>query len=284
MWTIDDGRGSRTTRRLSAAISRGLSSRMYRRVGLLGACAVLPALLMMMYDQAAQRRATRDQLTQENVRFARVLAAQTAGVFGGAARLLATLAEFPGLGANEAAGCQRLMASALHEHPDYINLAVVNRDGRVLCAGDPAATSVSLADRPWFQRVFALRAPVAGEYQLGRLTGRADIIIAHPMLDSDGAITRVIVTALDLQSLNRLMATRLLPGTTMTVFDRRRVVIARHPAGDAFVGKIVPMAPATLPAAGTVDLQDAVGVDGVRRLYVTVPVDAGFDTGVYVSV
>jgi PAS domain-containing protein len=74
-------------------------------------------------------------------------------------------------------------------------------------------------------------------------------------------------------------------GGTLTLFDRSRTILARFPSGGAWIGHQMPDARPLerLVAGAAEDVTESAGVDGVRRLYVSVPVRATIDTGLYLG-
>ena len=96
---------------------------------------------------------------------------------------------------------------------------------------------------------------------------------------------RVISATVELSTLSRLVDNLTLPtGATLTMFDRNRTILARNPQPERWVGKQVPNSPFMQRALrGDTSMEEEVGVDGVARLYVSAPVTAGVDTGLYVG-
>ena len=124
------------------------------------------------------------------------------------------------------------------------------------------------ADRPWFKLVLETRTTAIGEYQISRLSGEPNINVAHPLLDRDGHVKRVLVAALELRTMGALLDRLEIPaGATVALFDRNRTILARHPDSAVWVGKQVPST-ALLQAADVnpPGMIEETGVDGVRRL------------------
>jgi signal transduction histidine kinase/CheY-like chemotaxis protein len=158
-------------------------------------------------------------------------------------------------------------------------------DGLVFCSSS-SAIRLSFRDRAWFQRAIQTRATAVGDYQIGRVSKVPDIVVAHPILSPSGDIERILSAAIDLKQLTQLLAATEPPaGATVTVFDRNLVILARYPDSVQWVGHQVPDTVTTrqLIASGQAVESESVGVDGQPRLYVTVPVVAGFPTGLYVG-
>lgn len=260
-------------------------ARVYRRFVGLAVLAVLPAIAVVTYDQALERRAARERILDADLRLTGTAAARQAAVFTGAARLLDTLAQFPGVRASAAGECSGVLAAVLRGHPGYTNLAVLRADGTVFCSANPNILSRRFDDRPWMRRVVAERTLIAGDYQLSSVNGRPDIVLARPLLDPTRRLERVLVAGIEVGRLDRLAAAiRLPPGATLTVFDRSGVVLARYPDDVRSGGRRLPERLRDLPPPGSERSFEARDADGVERLHVTVPVDAGLDTGIYVSI
>jgi putative nucleotidyltransferase with HDIG domain len=131
------------------------------------------------------------------------------------------------------------------------------------------ARPVNSADRGYFRRAMGLKRFAIGEYQIGRVSGKAAINFAYPVLDAGGQVRAVVFAAVDLGWLNRLAATAALPsGTTLTLVDRRGTVLARYPDPDRWVGRPAPQSAITIrmlaERAGAAEARD---MDGVPRLY-----------------
>jgi signal transduction histidine kinase len=141
-------------------------------------------------------------------------------------------------------------------------------------------------DRAWFQRVIQTRTTAVGDYQVSRASGVPDIVVAEPLLSPSGDVERILIAAIDLGRLAHLVAASEPPsGAALTVFDRNLTILARHPDSARWVGHQVNIPAIRRPgiAAGRPDTSESVGVDGRSRLYVTVPVEAGFPTGLHVG-
>ncbi|HEX3644405.1 MAG TPA: PAS domain S-box protein, partial [Vicinamibacterales bacterium] len=234
------------------------------------------------------RQRGRERAIADGLRLSRLAATQQASVFNGARQLLNTLAELAPLRAVDPRECLDLLPRILLGHPGYLALTVANADGTIFCSTSPRARLMS-ADarrRVWFERVMQTRAAAVGDYQYSAVTGTPAIVVAHPLLDSAGRVTRMVVAMIDLARLSAVLPNEeLQPGASLTLFDRTGTILARFPDGRSWIGHRLPDAgPLERLAAGAPDVtSDAVGVDGVRRLYVTVPVRASLETRLFVG-
>jgi hypothetical protein len=254
------------------------------RLVLMSLIGILPALAAILYTQSAERESARGRTLENNLRITRLAARQQAGLLNGARRLLLTLAHVPVLWTDDLKACHDLLSDVLREHRDLSRLMLADADGSLLCSSLEAPPVASGADRPWFKLVLETRTTAIGEYQISRLSGEPNINVAHPLLDRDGHVKRVLVAALELRTMGALLDRLEIPaGATVALFDRNRTILARHPDSAVWVGKQVPSA--ALRQAADVNppgMIEETGVDGVRRLYVGAPVVGDVPTGLYV--
>ncbi|TML10917.1 MAG: PAS domain S-box protein [Actinobacteria bacterium] len=119
------------------------------------------------------------------------------------------------------------------------------------------------------------------------MTGIADVVVARPVPNEAGEPEFVLAAALDVGQLGRTISSvPLPPASTMTLVDRDGTILARSPSGADWIGKRVAGGSnlERLRAGAPEAIAEETGVDGVRRLYSSVPVDAGFDSGLRMSI
>ncbi len=266
-----------------------VSTRLRWRLLLIALLAVVPALVAIVYLRSVERARIRESVFADNLRLARLAASEQASVFDGAGRLLETLGAIPALLADDRPGCDAILTNVLRGHADFVNLTMASRDGELLCAAAPLDPRLLRSEeaRAWYQRALATRSAVLGEPQLSATTGREAIIVALPLLDADGAVDRIVAATISLDQLNRTASQVQLPaGATLTLFDRSMRILARWPDGRSWTGKLVPDSAVQrrLAAGAPEDVREATGVDGVLRLYTTVPVVTSFDAGLYLGI
>ncbi|UUZ77618.1 cache domain-containing protein [Polaromonas sp. P1(28)-13] len=85
-------------------------------------------------------------------------------------------------------------------------------------------------DRAYFRDAVARRGFVAGEYIVGRLTGKPSITFALPVLDGDGRVVIVAYASLDLVEMAKSVTEiQMPPGAQLTIIDRNGTVLAAKP-------------------------------------------------------
>ena len=177
-----------------------LPTRLSSRLLLVALVAVAPVLAGIVVTQSMARGRARERTLSDSLRLVRLAANEQAGVFDGARRLLLTLAEFPPLRANDPGACQEMLPNVLRAHPGYLALSVANADGTLFCSAVPPGRRplVNASQRVWFDRVMRSRTTATGDFQISAATGKPAIVVAHPLLDSSGSVSRILVVTIDL--------------------------------------------------------------------------------------
>lgn len=248
---------------------------------------VLPAFGLIVYTALEQRRLAVQAIREEALRLAQIASAEQERSVEGTRQLLMTLAQLPAVREGQAAACTALLTDVLARQSRYLNLGVIKPDGDVACSAVAVSGPVNLADRPYFRRAVETREFAVGEYQVGRITGKATINFGYPVLDPTGAVRSVVFAALDLAWLSQLAADARLPeGTTLTVTDRGGTVLAAYPDPGRWVGESL----AKEPLLGTI-LSRGEGVTevsvlgGPARLVAFTPLGGAPQAGyVYLSI
>jgi signal transduction histidine kinase len=258
------------------------------RLLLLVLLAVIPALGLTLYTNLEERQLRKALVYEHAMRLSRLVSADHERLIEDTRRLLTTLAHLPAVRDRNSAACSTLFADLLSRHSSYANLAVADADGNVFCSALPMTGQVYAGDRLYFRRALETRDFAIGEYQVGRITGRASVNFGYPVLDDLGHVHAVVVAALDLAWLNELAKQAgLAPGTMITVIDRDGTILSRYPDNGKWIGQLMPE-PVVLNAILTQrgnGTTDAPGTDGIPRLFSFAPFgSAAQSADAYVSV
>jgi len=220
------------------------SVRLRTRLVLLGLTATAPALIVLLYTQSLERTRARDQAVADIRQVTQLAAGQQATWFDGVQRLLLTLGQLPDVQGDDPSRCRTLLPGVLRDHPGYINIWVdkVTAPNNAFCEAipvDPKITALHTT-RPWYQRAVTTKTTAVGDFQISPVTNMPDVIIAHPLTGTNGAIVGVVAAAISLDPLNDIAARAQLPsGTTLTLIDRQQRILARYPAGRKAIGQVL---------------------------------------------
>jgi PAS domain S-box-containing protein len=239
--------------------------------------ATMPALAGILYMTVQLRRALLADAEQEVLAVVRLLAAEQREVVEGSRQILTSLAQVPEVKQQESGPCSTFLARMRREFPQYANLGVVRPDGLVGCSALPATEPVSLADRAWLRRAIEQRGFVVGDYQVGRLTGRASVNFAYPLMGPGDQVEAVVFAALDLQWLGeRLRRWRPSREVRLTLLDPGGTVLFRDPDPERLTGRsVASLAAAREVMAGRVGVTRGLGLDGTDRVLAYAPLLGG---------
>lgn len=248
--------------------SKHLSSLRTRLVFLV-LLAVLPALGLIFYTAAAQRRSAAIEVQENMLRLVKFAAANQQQTSEGARQLLIALSQLPDIRQGNPEKCNRLLANLLKQYRAYAGFGVLDTKGNSICTAPELNKAINAADRAYFRLAGQTRDFAIGEYQIGRVTGKASVNFGYPVLDEAGQVKAVVFAALDLAWLNQLIAKAQLPeGSVLIVSDRKGTVLARYPDPQSWVGKSYPNDPIhTIVLNQTEGTVEASGLDGIKRLY-----------------
>ena len=258
------------------------------RLLLLMMLAVLPPFVLILYNGFEQRRAATREAEQQAHRLARLVTSSHIRLVETSRQLLTVLSHLPAVRAVDPERCNPLLAELLQQYPLYANLGVTTAEGLIMCSGLPIASPIPAGDRLWFQRAVQTKRFVVGDYQVGRITGKRTVNFSVPVLSPLGKVEAVVFAALDLDWLTRVAVTARLPaGAVLTAVDRSGTIIARYPDPEKWVGTPAadsPLVRGMLAHRGE-GTMEAVGLDGVSRLYAFMPMSpTGSDPTAFVSV
>jgi signal transduction histidine kinase len=238
------------------------------RLILLVFLAVLPAVGLIIYNGVEDRQNARKDAQEYALRLTSLVSMETRRTIQMTRQLLSSLTEFPAVKTRDMQECPFLLESIERIHPSYTVLAVLDSDGMLVCSSHKNQGSINLADRDYIRRALESREFTISDFLVNRLTGKPSLAFAQPIIDRHQP-QGLVVAAIDLSSLVRIASEVELPaGSAMTIIDSKGRALARwpdpekwigHSAADTEIGKMA--------MAGTTGVAEAVGMDGVPRLY-----------------
>jgi HAMP domain-containing protein len=232
--------------------------------------AVVPLTAVTFFNAAEQRATSAAEVQADALRLARAAAIRHEQLIESTRQTLIVLSQLPAVRNDDAQACSVLFADLLRQTPYYANLAVVHLDGDVSCSAVPFTEPVNVADRPWFQQVIQTRTFTISEYQIGRISRKAGLTTAYPVMDETGALLGIVAISIDIAWLSQLVATTPLPASAcFTILDRAGTVLARTPDSEAWVGRSVERTPFFSAIQGQHGSGTAIapGLDGQMRLF-----------------
>jgi diguanylate cyclase (GGDEF)-like protein len=241
--------------------------------------AVLPMLVLTVYGTIQQRTDAETEAKQQLRLLARLAARQQAQVIDGANDTLVAVAQLALALPPDPSVCSAHFSQMLKRSGNkYHNIGVHTAEGDSYCSGLQPGRPGSSRDRLYVRLARETGKFSIGEYQIGRMSGRAGLNFGYPVLADDG-LRGIAFLALDLDEfLKGTAALPLPPGGVLLVFDGNGTIIARQPADAGRVGIKVrsPDVHRALVAPGA-GMFEGPGSDGVLRIFATEAVVANAD-------
>jgi len=246
-----------------------------RRMLLLAAAALLPVLLLMVYIGWLN---TGEKIAQERTRathLAELLAREQALPFTLGRQLLHSLATTHGIiERDDAAACHATLKRAAADNPYVTVINMFSPAGDVIHSSANASPTPlpSAADRDWFREALSNGRIVVSDYLIGKTSGKPAIVMALPLPDKNGKMRAVLALGIDLSWMGRALAkVPVAEGTNIFVVDGSGTVLAP----ERWIGRSVADHPVFKRIAGITEPTsfEAVGVDGIDRIFVARPLN-----------
>ncbi len=210
------------------------------------ALVAVPAIALLLYTSFERRQQAEDAVTQSASRLAGLKALQQERLVENTRQLLVAASNSLDVREGDSETCSAYLRLIVPQFGGtYTNLGILDSKGTLICSG-VTAVSVSLADRPYFQRALAEKQFIVGDYIVGRQTGRAALPLAYPIVGPAGDVLRVAFATIDLERLTASLASENWPADAeVLITDRTHTVIAMYPNGQSVVGRSLENGPVT---------------------------------------
>lgn len=257
--------------------------RLVHRIAAVVLVGLIPVIAVEVYNAAALQYARKLEVHQLALRQAELAASEIDRIVEGMRSMMTAIAQAPSVRALNTELCSPFIRNLLSELEYVSVLTVADATGQVRCAPSPEQLQVNVADRDYFQQSQKTRELVLGEYLIGRVSKKPALPFALPILDDSGKHIGAVVTSLELNWLSEQLLKRGIPeGGSVTIADRKGVIIARQPDPTNFVGKKIPDAYMHLLGEDRPGVIDVISQDGTTRVLGYIPLQDR-PHGLYVS-
>ena len=229
--------------------------------------ALIPALVILAYDEWLARERAFAALTDVSMRVLRLMQREMDDRISRAAHRLGVLVADPDVTARTPTATRKLV-EALRDDRLYNNVLIADGlTGEVRASAVPLDHSVSMRGLLAYERARRTLAFATGAFVAEPATKEPGLNLAQPVLNSDGAVTDIVWASLDLDWVAGFIERSGLPASTvMTVLDGNGTVQYRSENLEKYVGKSAGVLAAL--ARDVASARDAFGLDGIERLYV----------------
>jgi two-component system, sensor histidine kinase and response regulator len=231
--------------------------------------ALVPALVILAYDEWLARKRGLEALTDLSTRVVRLMQRELDDRITRAAGRLGTLTADPEVVSLSPAAA-RTLVDAVRDDRLYNNVLIADgASGAVRSSAVPLERPASARDLPAYQRARRTLDFAIGSFRPEPATGEPGLNVAQPAVDDAGSVTSVVWASLDLDWATGFIERSGLPANTvLNILDDQGIVQYRSVDAETYVGKSA--GPVATALAGGIDVAvDVVGLDGVERLYVT---------------
>jgi len=256
------------------------------RLFLLTFLAAVLAIAVVLLAFAIEKHSATAKAQWEAQQIARLTSHDYEQVASDTRLLLGMLAQLQEVRNSDVSSMNKVFADLMGQSSIYANIVAFDPQGNMFASGLPFTDPVNVSDRAYFKHVLADRRFTTSEYLIGRVSGKASVGFAYPVLGNSANILSVLYVGIDLQQLNQVVLNAdLPPGSTLTLVDRDGLVLVRHPEPEKWVGKSMPEAPVVDAVLTQKEgSAKATGLDGLPRFYGFVPLKASGEDGAYIIV
>ncbi len=257
------------------------------RLMMLVLLAVIPAFGLALSNASAQRRVAIEQVEDDALRLAWITADHNNELVEGARQFLFSLAQMPVMHENDPVKCGEFLSTIKTNYPRYANIVMADLSGGVICDAISSGFTGKIPEDGFPQDIIKTKNFTIGNYIISPTFKKPTIGFGYPLIGSKGEVKSLLIVALNLGSLDELFSeVQLPPGSTLTLRDRNGTILSHFPDPEKWVGLNAsdfedPGTQLNLQQAGTIE---AVGNDGIPRLYAFTPVRNVSNSGLTITV
>jgi signal transduction histidine kinase len=200
------------------------------RLLLLILLAMAPGLGLAVFTDYKQHQSAIAQAQVDALRLATTAANRAEIGLKAAHHLLAGLAVQPALNRADFADCEVLLGALLSHFPDYAQLALVERDGTLICSAARPGHALA-ADNAVLRGAPAAGYSVFSEHETDEANGDMYVAMVVPLPDQAGEAGVALVAVIEPAAFHVWADPASLPvSSTLGLLDRQGTVLAHYPA------------------------------------------------------
>jgi two-component sensor histidine kinase len=243
------------------------------RLSLLVAIALIPPLLLTLYNVVRSQIVLDKEARDEAITAARLISAEFAQLIEGSRRLMVAMSRHPAVPDDEAV-CAAYFRSVIADIPLYREAAIIDTNGASRCATIPAPATASIKDRAYFREPMITGALTVAPLTQDGGTQAQSLHVSMPYRAADGSVKGVIVLVLNPERIAQDLARRpLRPHQRIIVLDREGSLVLAVPPDSAEGAKVIAQDVFPRMASASPEAIYAKGLTGRPEIVGFVPVD-----------
>ncbi|MCX6047597.1 MAG: histidine kinase [Chloroflexi bacterium] len=249
---------------------------------------LIPAFFLILSVSAIERNRALADARIEAMAMAHLVKNQYGQATANTEQLMRWMTNFSEIQGNDVAACQARLRQLFEQTQNYTGFSLARPNGDIYCLAPATAPTVTLNSLalPYFQQAVQKKDFALGGFQIGRITGKPVLSFGYPILDASRGVRAVLGVSLDIEKLNQEVAASQLPSyAALFVIDHAGTVLVHYPGPEQLIGQ----KPLDAPLIQNVLHQrentlEAVGLDGIKRLYAFTSFGAAAEPDFYVVV
>lgn len=254
---------------------KGKFSTLSAKLRLLVFIALVPCFGLLIYSTVQQRKIQIKETEKKCLLLSKSVAVNLEGIVEGSRYFLISLSAISEVRSLDSQAASLLFARINKHLPLYANIFALKSNGDIFASAVLLKKAVNSADLSYFSEVVRSHAFSFGGYQIGRIVGRPVIVCAYPVLEESGQLLAVVACSLDLEKIKlELEKILVLKEGVLNVLDYKGTILVRYPDPDnKWSGKILTDKNIATTMIGNAEsIKEAIGLDGIKRIYSFVPV------------
>eukprot|EP00389_Voromonas_pontica_P008793 GDKH01013381.1.p1 GENE.GDKH01013381.1~~GDKH01013381.1.p1 ORF type:complete len:1296 (-),score=335.24 GDKH01013381.1:114-4001(-) len=231
--------------------------------------AIAPAILLASYNLVKEYSATNFRIRQDTQYLTRLADEKVSRLLGNARQFVTILGNLP-LPAFEDSDPSGIVASLKSAYPNISDIIVAGSDGRVIFGASSAQISGDLRETEWFRRAAEAKDFVLGEFRLTNQVRFSSLVLAGPLYDASGELTRVVCLGIAPSSFEQIAASLQPPeGWVLSLSNAEGRMLARYSPWPKTAPESSPRDVETVKNLDVLSStpQTVLDTDGVERIY-----------------
>src|SRR5262245_21196123 len=209
------------------------------RLSLLVAIALIPPLLLTLYNVVRSQIVLDKEARDEALTAARLISAELAQLIEGSRQLMVAMSRHPAVPDDEAT-CAAYFRSVIADIPLYREAAVIDTNGAFHCASTQIPATPDVKGRAYFREPMTTGRLTVGPLTQDGATPAPSLHVSLPYRSADGASKGVIGLVLDPERIAQILARRPLRShQRIIVLDRAGSLVLAIPPDSAEGAKVI---------------------------------------------